>query len=157
MIEFNGDLSGKAREFAKNRQMKQGILATILAFFFILAIMPFLNAIFGSFCWPMLFAPLSVMLYAFMPYFPSSQRELFPKSASIDFEESCIKIETYKYEVYASFKDVKAVRDYGEWYYFVNKSSSCNLLYFILQKDLLVSGTLEEIEEAFSDKIVRMV
>ena len=50
--------------------------------------------------------------------------------------------------------DVKKVYDYGE-YYFITFYFPAKSQQFICQKDLLVSGTIEEFEDLFAGKIVR--
>lgn len=48
-------------------------------------------------------------------------------------------------------ENIKAVMDYGDFYKIV-RSLKANC---IIQKDLIVEGTIEEFEELFHDKIVR--
>ncbi len=50
-------------------------------------------------------------------------------------------------------EDVKDVYDYGTFYDVVFTKAISN---FVCQKDLLTKGTLEEFEELFKDKIVRV-
>lgn len=52
-------------------------------------------------------------------------------------------------------KDVKEVRDYGEFYYFVFYLRGYSYR-FVCQKSLLSKGTLEEFESLFEGKIKRM-
>jgi len=52
-----------------------------------------------------------------------------------------------------NIKDVKEVRDYGEFYYFVFKAYSYR---FVCQKNLLTQGSIEEFENLFTGKIKRM-
>ena len=50
---------------------------------------------------------------------------------------------------------IKGVRDFGEYYVLIFRVSG-NFLQIICQKDLLTNGTIEQFEELFDGKIVRM-
>ena len=46
------------------------------------------------------------------------------------------------------------MRDFGEYYVLIFRDSG-NLSQIICQKDLLINGTIEQLEELFDGKIVR--
>lgn|GEM_PF-2504130 len=61
-----------------------------------------------------------------------------------------------------TISDVRKVIDYGEWYEIVfygrkngYYADEKNLLYCICQKDLIVTGTIEDFEKLFEGKIIR--
>jgi len=50
---------------------------------------------------------------------------------------------------------IKGVRDFGEYYVLIFRDSG-NFSQIICEKDLLTNGTIEQFEELFDGKIVRM-
>ena len=50
---------------------------------------------------------------------------------------------------------IKEVRDFGEYYVLIFRDSG-NFSQIICQKDLLTKGTIEQFEELFDGKIMRM-
>lgn len=154
MIEFKGELTGRAREFAKRRYFRLALLATAVCSLVYAVFIPLSWHIFGPFGLCFLIAvPVPMLLY-FEPFREKEQKGLFPIRAFVDPEEQSVVIETEAGELFVMFDGVNNVYDYGEWYHFV--LSPLRNSFFIFQKDLLVSGTLEELEELFADKIIRM-
>ena len=62
---------------------------------------------------------------------------------------------TDKGTVTQALEGVKGVRDFGEYYVLIFRGSG-NFSQIICQKDLLTNGTIEQFEELFDGKIMRM-
>ena len=78
--------------------------------------------------------------------------KFFPTSVRISNEG--LELQGKEFDYTRDMVDVKKVYDYGE-YYFITFYFPAKSQQFICQKDLLVSGTIEEFEGLFAGKIVR--
>lgn len=153
MIEFNGKLTGKANSFYR-KELKKTILIFILCF----TIIPLpgtinLSRIFGT---PiiLIFYLVVTLFWPFLLRFRVGKKFTVPERVRIDTEGS-ILYECGRLLNVVSIKSVKKVVDYGEFYYiklpFLHLTNE-----IICQKNLLTHGSIEEFEELFKDKIVRV-
>ena len=89
--------------------------------------------------------------------FKETFKESMPSTILIDMDEQTIETMGNGKICYKCHKiqDVKKILDYGEFYaiifYFPNADRR-----FICQKDYIVQGTIEEFEQLFKGKIVRL-
>lgn len=156
MIEFNGYLTGTSQKFFCKQIVKlqqKFILFTCipaLAIMFLLA----------NLCWDIIIEPKLIMItiILFIPLYllPNIQtkkekEKITPQRVYIDGDMIVSKSNAAADTRF--MKDVKEVRDYGEFYYFVFKAYSYR---FVCQKDLLTQGTIEEFETLFTGKIKKM-
>ncbi len=154
MIEFKGSISQITQ---KHLVKKQRILALLISIFTTLAVLP--TSIWIAFYIKSYFflniVCAVVLVFLLLPLRPFTKGELakmFPKKITIQ-DEYMVSVTGYGSES-KLIEDVKEVRDYGEFYdivFPIGKTSNN----FICQKDLLVSGTIEEFEAKFKGKIVR--
>ena len=151
MIVFEGQISGKCKEGVLRRGAKNSFIGglitsilfaiptiilalkidlIILLFFLVLIPFPFLAAI----------PPKE-------KYYPM----IFPSKVTIDTQTGEMTTQSSQFYAESSIIDVVKVLDKGEWYLIYLKSKDGR---FICQKDLLTSGTLDEFEKFFKDKII---
>lgn len=76
---------------------------------------------------------------------------IFPSKVTIDTRTGEMTTQSSQFFAESSITDVVKVLDKGEWYLIYVKSKDGR---FICQKDLLTSGTLDEFEKIFKDKLV---
>ncbi len=154
MIEFRGYISGAAekRFHNKARDLGQGIL--------LVAVLVFLPAIihlaFITRNWLLLWIYCSLFvvipLLVRIPKSKKEKRAITPKRIYTD-EDSIVCVAD-KYVEYRLLRDVKQVRDFGEFYELTFPFGKISDK-FICQKNLLTIGTIQEFESLFDGKIIR--
>ena len=75
---------------------------------------------------------------------------IFPSKVTINTQTGEITTQSSQFYAESSIDDVVKILDKGEWYLFYVKSRDGR---YICQKDLLITGTLDEFEKIFKDKI----
>ncbi len=156
MIEFNGYLTGKSQKFFCKQIVKLqqkfmavafivGLIILYMAFYFLFNIIVEPIAVI-----------LTIILSALALLLPNIQtkkekEKITPQKVYI--ENDMIVSKSNAMVDTRFMKDVKEVRDYGEFYYFVFKAYSYR---FVCQKDLLTQGSIEEFESLFAGKIKKM-
>ena len=157
MIEFNGYLTGTSQKFFCKQIVKlqqKIILFTLIPVFIILMIVFYL--VFDVIALYPEVIISEIILSALALLLPNIQtkkekEKITPQKVYI---ENDMIVSKSNAAVDTRFmKDVKEVRDYGEFYYFVFKAYSYR---FVCQKDLLTQGTIEEFENLFAGKIKKM-
>lgn len=151
MIEFKGKISAKCKKYILRREsetaLKGGLIA-ISIFFVPIIIYSFLvNWIF------VIGLPVLgfILFCAAMPPLGKSQEKILPTHLIIDDDEIISESPFFSYV--RSFSEVKQVLDMGEWYHIIFFYPARNPR-FVLQKDLIVQGTIEEFEKLFEDYLV---
>jgi hypothetical protein len=165
MIEFKGKLSAQCKKYLVDSSWKIGLGAVIAVcipfgiFFIVLSII-------NDPMYLLTFIPLAMMIsFASLKPCTKPYRILFGKNGKIfdgelewhiTVEEGMISAEGIQRAETEYLDDIKKVVDMGDWYkiyfYFPHKSNI-----FIVQKDLITQGTIEEFESLLQDKIVRRV
>lgn len=157
MIEFKGYLTGKSQKFFCNQIVKlqqKLIIFTLIPGFVILTIVFYV--VFDVIALYPEVIISEIILLALALLLPKIQtkkekEKITPQKIFIDndmiISESNAAVDT------RFMKDVKEVRDYGEFYYFVFKAYSYR---FVCQKDLLTQGSIDEFETMFAEKIKKM-
>ena len=150
MIEFNGEISGNSRQFFFRIQSKGMVMASsITAVIFLIPTI--LAAIYWDALALLFIIPLAMMVaFSFIHY-----DNCLPKRIFIDTEEETIVHFSKQGERFHMLSTVKCVKDYGEWYHLEFNYSDRDM-YFVCQKSLLTQGRIEEFEELFAGKLVRM-
>lgn len=154
MIEFAGDLSGKAKQRFIWKQRKTGIIGSAI----ILPIVFVVWSIIMDDPW-FTYILLSGLLFLFLllnfrPFGKKELAEFLPKR--IYANKTHIVYTAEKYKESQNICDVSKVIDRGEYYelrfYFGKLSDK-----FICQKDLLTKGSLKEFESLFEGKLTRRI
>ena len=154
MIEFNGEINGDCKKFLLKKQIKIQVRASL-----IVAILFTVPIILASIFWKpiallMLLPFVFAIVFSALPPSRDNQRIFVPKRVYVNIDEQTIVHKCEKTERFHMLSSVKAVVDYGEWYYFVFEFEDRDP-YFVCQKSLLTEGTLEEFEALFEGKIER--
>lgn len=157
MIEFNGYLTGTSQKFFCKQIIKlqqKIILFTLIPIFVILIIVFYLMFDVIALYPEVIIS--EIILSALALLLPNIQtkkekEKITPQRVYIDGDMIVSKSNAAADTRF--MKDVKEVRDYGEFYYFVFKAYSYR---FVCQKDLLSQGTIEEFETLFAGKIKKM-
>lgn len=154
MIEFNGYITGEAEKHFKKRCIIIGLnmvfvsLTMLSPAVFILAFKLANWLVVGVYCSLFIIIPaLSII--------PKGRREqiaITPKKIFV--EGDSIVCVTDKFNVAKLIRDVKLVRDFGEFYDIVFPFGKVSE-YFVCEKKLLTKGSLEQFESLFAGKIQR--
>lgn len=156
MIEFEGIPSGKLRKHIISANKKLGLISSLFGVIVASAIIIYLTIKFnqpiillGGFVWLALF----VVLMALQP-FKKDVPKLFATKLTI-FEDGKMIAVGYDQSYHNSVEFVKKVLDVGDGYVFEFMFKARNP-YFHCQKSQITKGTIEQFEELFKDKIVRL-
>ena len=152
MFEFRGKLSKECEDFLFNKQRKMEVIS-----------LGFASAIFSIIIifFAVLFHPailLGLLLFAFMlliPFLPMNKRiflEHMPSRILFDLKKGFVFYKSQKNVNSYEIEDIDEILDYGNFYHVKFKKIPDS--YYILQKDLIVQGTIEEFVEYFKDKIL---
>ena len=151
MIVFEGQISGKCKEGVLQRNARisfiGGLITSIL-----FAIPTVVLAL--KIDWIILLFFLVLIPFPFLAAIPPKEKYypmIFPSKVTIDTQTGGMITQSSQFYAESSIAEVVKVLDKGEWYLIYVKSKDGR---FICQKDLLTSGTLDEFEEIFKDKLV---
>ena len=154
MIEFEGTLSDECRKYLTTRSRKIIFYSTLIpcavvcVALCVLAITYHYALFLGA-----AYAASIPALAPFLMDTKKDQERYIPRRIYIDIEDETIGAEGLKFHNQRGFSDIKNIIDYGDWYtvlfFFGSKDIS-----FVIQKDLITQGTLEEFERLFEDKIL---
>ena len=151
MIIFEGQISGKCKEGVLRRGAKNsffgGLITSIL-----FAIPTIILAL--KIDWIILLFFLVLIPFPFLAAIPPKEKYypmIFPSKVTINTQTGEMTTKSSQFYAESSITDVVKVLDKGEWYLIYVKSKDGR---FICQKDLLTSGTLDEFEKNFKDKLV---
>ena len=154
MIEFKGEPTGECRKFLLKKQVKIQATGSIVSAT-IFTIPTIATAILWKPIALLFLIPLGLLvIFSLITPAKSSQKNFMPKRVYIDLEEESIVHECEKMERFHMLHSVEKVLDYCEWYYFVFNYENRDP-YFVCQKSLLSSGSIEEFEALFEGKIER--
>lgn len=155
MIVFNGCLTGAAKKYYIDKMMKAGTKLLIILFSMTIPFWVFFSLKIQVLIEGMCTILVTILLLPVVFRLCVSKKEkerINLKKVSIKDGE--IKAISEKNSVCNNLSKVKEVRDYGEFYDIVFPSIYFISIY-VCQKDLLSTGTLEEFELLFGEKIVR--
>ena len=154
MMVFEGELSLNCKRFIINKSKKiiffsTGIVSLIMG-------VGLLIVMFSTKLWLLLSAfPAILIAPLILPLSCSSSKDqetYIPNRIYVDIEDETIGAEGKRFHYERGFENIKEIVDYGLWYdisfLFGYKSIS-----FVIQKDLITQGTIEEFEKIFHDKI----
>lgn len=159
MIEFKGYLTGKSQKFFCNQIVKfqqkliiltliPGFVVLTIVFYVVFDVIALYPEVIIS---EIILLALALLLPKIQTKKEKEKEKITPQKVFIDndmiISESNAAVDT------RFMKDVKEVRDYGEFYYFVFKAYSYR---FVCQKDLLTQGSTDEFETMFAEKIKKM-
>lgn len=153
MFEFSGLLSNESKNFLYKKQKKLELLSigsVCFVFSIPIVILAFtIHLVFLSD-----FFVIGMALFA--PFLPTVEKGFWkhmPNRILIDTSENTILYQSEKSNFSDEVSNISVIYDYGKFYHikFNNTPDS----YYILQKDLIVKGTIQEFEEYFNDIIVK--
>lgn len=158
MIEFKGELTENTLNFYKKRMVRsrQGTNIFFLVFglpmltFFLHFVMPLKYIFF-------IVVPVLAVAAVVLPYLviKVSKDRLVPKCITINDGVISLIINSGSTDS-RKIEQVKAVKDYGEYYTLTFKGFFTVSSFYICQKDLLTQGSIEEFETLFADKLKKM-
>lgn len=156
MIEFTGQISGKADKFYWKKVREFGVLVVYIPVAFILAVVLLMSINSGD--WTVFPIVLGICVLCppvlFLPRGKKEKQQTLP--TRIYTEDEYIICKNDHYEQYSLISAAIRLEDHGEFYYIVMPKFNPNFNdKFICQKNLLTKGTLEEFEGLFEGKIVR--
>ncbi len=152
MIEFRGELSKSSKEYLIKKESKNCIIVIIGSLLFCI---PFIvlsiinNWIFAIGVIPFVFISIASLI----PPRGKILKLLFPIRVSINDDIIICKGENF--EVANNIASIKKIIAGGDWYHIIFKFPHKSFR-FLCQKDLITEGTIEEFEETFKNKIVKL-
>lgn len=152
MIDFQGEVSGKCKDFLLQFESKVGKIGG-----FITAILFSIPTVILSLkvnLWFLLWIPIFIGI-AFVAGLPPSKKSyglILPCFVRIDTESGMVTSRGEKFCYNVPIREVRKVVDMGEWYqiYVQNRNGR-----FACQKSLISQGSIEEFEKIFADKLVK--
>ena len=96
--------------------------------------------------------PALIMMVILASVLPGKKSHplIFPSKVLIDPDRNMLMCESEKFHYECRISDVIRVLDYGEWYHIYVKDRVGR---YVCQKSLIRTGTLQEFEALFHDKI----
>jgi len=151
MFEFRGKLSKECEDFLFNKQRKMEVISLgCVSAVFGIAIIVFAILFHPA----ILFALLECILMVFAPFLPMNRKgflERVPNRIIFDLKEKTISYKSNKNEGFYGISDIEKIFDYGNFYHIKFKQHPDS--YCVLQKDLIVQGSIAKFEERFKNKI----
>ena len=151
MFEFNGNLSREIVAKIKKSSRK----AEILSISIVTIPCCILLGAFALDGYPIVLLLLVVFALMYVPSFLPPTKSFFeymPNNILIDSEEGTIVYKNKTTEIFHMISDIEAIDDHEDFYR-IKFSVGDKNPYYILQKDLIVQGTIEEFEKHFESKI----
>lgn len=151
MIIFEGQISGKCKEGVLRKGAKNSFIGGLITS--ILFAIPTVVLALKIDLIILLFL-LVIIPFPFLAAIPPKEKYypmIFPSKVTIDTQTGRMTTQSSQFFAESSITEVVKVLDKGEWYLIYVKSKDGR---FICQKDLLISGTLDEFEKIFKDKLV---
>lgn len=155
MIEFTGKLSGTAKKRFLKRVVDHGQKYLLIGELFVLPIIVLIAVMMQNWILIGAYFVYSILILL-LTRIPKSKKEvdaIIPRRVYI--EDGSIICVAEKYVECRSIADVKRIRDFGEFYELIFPVGKISEK-FICQKNLITKGTLEEFENLFRDKIIRI-
>ena len=154
MIEFNGELTGKAKEYLIRNQIRIQMIASTVT-----AIIYSVPVVLTAFWWNILFIlfiiPLILLVVvSLIPPSKKAKRSFMPLRIFIDPIEETVVSQCEKGERFRMLEAIEKIVDYGDFYHIIFSFGNRDP-YFVCQKSLLTKGTIEEFEALFEGKIER--
>ena len=154
MFEFRGKLSKECEDFLFNKQRKMEVISicfasVVVSIPIIIFAFSFHLAILGG----VLLFPIALLI-SFLPFNKKGFLEFMPYRIWFDFKEDTIFYKSKKNASSYGISDIEKIYDYGNFYHIKFKKVPDS--YYVLQKDLIVQGTIEKFEKRFKNKIRRI-
>lgn len=152
MFEFKGNLSKECEDFLYNKQRKLELisLGSVCVIFSIIIIV--LSALFHPIFLIFFFLIAFILFTPFLPITKKSFLQHMPKLIIFNLNEDSVFYKSIKNEDSYRISDIEIIYDYGNFYHIKFKRVPDS--YYLLQKDLITQGTIEEFQECFKDKIL---
>lgn len=155
MFEFSGSLSYEIIAKVKKQQRKGEI--TVISIVTLVFSIPLIIIAIDVTPIVLLFLIIFALMYipSFIPP-TKSFIEYMPVNILLDLEDGTIVYKNKTIEMFHMISDIKNIEDNTDFYRVIFSVGDKNP-YYILQKDLIVQGTIQEFEEYFNDIIVKKV
>lgn len=150
MLEFNGKVSSKCKEYILKRERRAAFIATTITSSIFL--IPVLIATF-LWDWIAIIAVIPLILLVSFSFIRPSQKDckrIIPKRIIIDSDTLTSEGDAFSYT--RPISEVKKVVDMGEWYHIFFNYHYRNQR-FVCQKDLIVQGSISDFEKLFANKL----
>lgn len=150
-IIFNGELSKISKNILAKEIFKITLIASTIPFILISALIIIFSLSLGYIYLIFLFMPIVLYIGCLLTPFISLE-----STREVSIQAEVIYIKYGKYEAIRNISDIKTIIDFGQGFYFKFKFPH-KCIYCFCQKDLIVSGSIEEFENIFKNKIVRKI
>lgn len=151
MFEFKGKLSKECEDFLYNKQRRMELISCSCVGTVVSAIIIVLAILLHPICFIGLILPALFVLAPILPSTKKSFLQHMPNNLVFDFDKDTIFYSSEKSKDSYNISQIERILDYGNFYHVLFEPAPDS--YYVLQKDLLVQGTIEEFEECFKDKI----
>ena len=151
MFEFCGKLSKECEDFLYNKQKKLDFISVCVVCIIFSIIVVALSILLH----PIIL--LFFLLIAFMlaiPFLSITKKgflEHMPNRITFNLNEDTLIYRSNKGENFYMISDIEKIYDYGNFYHIKFKGVPDS--YYVLQKDLITQGTIDNFVEYFKDKI----
>jgi hypothetical protein len=151
MFEFKGKLSEECENFLYNKQKRMELIScscigAVVSVIIIISAILVSPIILIGLIWSALF-----VLIPLLPFTKKSFLQHMPNRIVFDFDKDTIFYSSEKNKDSFNISQIEKILDYGNFYHLIFEPVPDS--YYVLQKDLMVKGTIEEFEKCFNDKI----
>lgn len=153
MIEFKGRLTGASEKRFYKKAQSVVRICLLIGLSMMITTFTFLVQLPGTLAYIPWGSAFVLFLLTYLPYPKKEREKMIPRKISIVEDTMTVQTNSGMESRYVT--DVKIVRDCGEFYELIFPYGKGSYS-FICQKDLLVTGTLEEFEMLFDGKIERI-
>ncbi|MBR2985874.1 MAG: hypothetical protein IKC58_04690 [Clostridia bacterium] len=155
MIEFNGMPSGEFAEYVVKNHRKAGLRLSIIPTIIMCAIVIVIALVIKQ---PVvligLLLPIMLVILLASQPFEKDVPKLFATQITISEDGEMFALGYFE-KHYRAVSSVETVIDIGSGY-IIEFEYEVRNPFFLCQKDLIVKGSIEQFEELFKDKIVRL-
>ena len=156
MIQFSGHLSGEAKAFLWKRHKKMDFASFFIGMLMLMPLVLFFSIKYAF--WEgvifYLVMILAITLLLFIPPSKSIVKKIEPIKIYTE-DEYIICVTEVGTETARNMNEATKLIDAGSYYYLVFSYGQVSMD-FVLQKDLLVEGSLEEFEKIFEGRLERL-
>lgn len=152
MIEFEGELSADSKLFIRKRERNVTFVYSIIFSLVFLILFIIISLKYDLLY--LLFTPIFLVIIIGCTILPGKRALDYIIPQKIVFDNGWASCEGKKFYHVKRCNKIKKIIDVGGFYYIYFKFPYIASK-FVCQKDLLKTGTLEEFEEMFKDKIIR--
>ena len=154
MFEFKGKLSEECEDFLYKKQRRM----ELISFSSVASVFTIVIIVLAILLHPILFIGLILpALFVLAPILPITKKSFLqhmPNRIVFDFDKNTIFYSSKKGKDSYKISQIETILDYGNFYHLIFEPAPDS--YYVLQKNLIVQGTIEEFENIFESKIVHI-